>query len=332
MTMSILTKMFGGKGATEKTAPEPRGVDLSGALSMQLHGEQGPALEAYQKLALERPDDYLARFLAATIRAEQGEVAEAAESLRALSRDIAANEDTISRLIMMEVVSVATNAMMPAIAQIIVSFAEALKEKGLLQEAAVCLEIAVGLAPDNAHILHKFGDLLHDLRMYDYAEEVLKDALKRAPNHWGALYTYAVLLQDLKRDEEALEYYQKAVTFNPDHVNCRNNYGAALLRTNRLEEALAQCSVAEELAPDSPFVKVNLGNIYLLMQQYEAARDRFAEAVSLHAGLPAAYFGLARAEELLQGDPARIRELYQKALRLEPQLAEIHPNLKSLLD
>lgn len=330
--MSIFSKMFGTKESTEKSAAEPKDVDLSAALSLQLHGELEPALEAYQKLAAKRPDDYLARFLAATIRAGQGEIAEAAESLRAISREVSSKEDTISRTIMMDVVSVATTSMMPAVAQIIVSFADALKKGGLVQEAAVCLEIAVGLAPDNAHVLHQFGDILHDLRMYEYAEEVLKDALKRAPNHWGALYTYAVLLQDLRRDEEALEYYEKAVRFNPEHVNCRNNYGAALLRTNRLEEALVQCQAAEELAPDSPLVKVNLGNIHLLMQQYEAARDRFAEAVSLNAGLPAAYFGLARAEELLEGDPDKIRGLYQQAVRLDPSLAEIHPNLKNLLD
>jgi tetratricopeptide (TPR) repeat protein len=325
--MSLFKKMFGSKATTGNAAA----VDLATALSMHLRGELDQALAAYTAIKKESPDDNLARFFAAAIMGGNGEVADAADALRALSRDISAQGDSISRALILEIIALATNEMIPGVADIMVSFAEELKTKRFVQEAVVCLEIAAGLVPENADVLYKFGDTLHDLRIYDYAESVLQGALKRSPNHWGALYTYAVLLQDLKRDEEALAYYEKAVDLDPDHPRCRNNYGAALLRTNRLEEALVHCSAAAELDPGSPFVKVNLGNIHLLMEQYETARSCFAEAILLNEHLAPAYFGLGRVEELLGSDPARVRDLYIRTLQLDPSLANMHPALKNLL-
>jgi Flp pilus assembly protein TadD len=325
--MSIFKEMFGSKGATGNVAA----VDFATALSMHLQGELDQALDAYNVIKKESPEDTLVQFFAAAIMAGNGQVVEAAESLRALSQQIASQGDAISRALILEVIALATTEMTPGVADIMVSFAEELKTKRFVQEAAVCLEIAAGLVPENANVLFKFGDILHDLRVYDYAESVLLDALKRSPNHWGALYTYAVLLQDLKRDEEAIAYYERAIKLNPDHPRCRNNYGAALLRTNRLDDALAHCTVAAELDPDSPLVKVNLGNVHLLMEKYEMARTCFAEAISLNQHLAPAYFGLGRVEELMGTDPARVRELYIRTLQLDPSLANIHPALNEIL-
>lgn len=328
--MSLFDKFFGAKETTGKTVDQSQPVDLTTAIQMHLKGEVDQALGAYLRICEEVPEDVVAPFMAAAIRAGKGEIAEAAERLRTLSQNIASRGDTISAAIVSEVATVAPGRMLPGVAAAAVSFGDALKQEGLVQEAAVCFEIGAGIVPDNANVLHKFGDTLHDLRMYEYAESVLQEALKHAPNHWGALYTYAVLLQDLQRDEEALQYYDKAVTFYPTHAKAQNNYGAALLRTNRLEAALEHCTIAAGLDPTSPLVQVNLGNIHMLMENYEQARSCFAEAVSLNDSLAAAYFGLARAEEILGTDPARVRELYRRAVQLDPALGNISPALKEL--
>ncbi|HBG04293.1 MAG TPA: hypothetical protein DDY22_01755 [Geobacter sp.] len=333
--MGLFSKMFGTKVTSDKTAVEPGEGDFIAALSMQLRGELEPALTAYLSIAEELPDHTLAPFFAAAVKAGKGNTAEAAESLRLLSGQISQLGETISRVITTELVARLRDEpkviSIPAVAEIVVSLGDLLKGDGFVQESAVCFEIAAGLVPEHAHVLHKLGDTLHDLRIYDYAESVLLRALQCAPNHWGTLYTYAVLLQDLGRNEEAIAYYEKAVTYDPDHVNCQNNYGAALLRTNRLEEALAHCTVAAGLDPASAFVKVNLGNIYLLMQEYETARNFFAEAISLNDKLASAYFGLGSVEQSLGSDPALVQELYLKALEINPSICEAHHSLGNLL-
>jgi tetratricopeptide (TPR) repeat protein len=319
--------------AVEKAAAEQQGTNFVSTLLMHVRGDLEPALAAYQRILEETPEDHLALFLVAVIDAAQGRTAAAVESLRHLSRQISLAGDSPSRAILLELIEQIRDRpilKVPDLAEVVVSFAGQLKEEGYLQESAVGLEIAAGLAPDNAHVLHKLGDTLHDLRMYEYAEAVLQEALKCAPNHWESLYTYAVLLQDLGRDAEAVDYYEKAVVFNPDHVNCHNNYGAALLRLGRLDEALAQCTLAAELDPSSPFVKVNLGNIYLLMQEYESARTNFSEAISLNGNLAPAYFGLGFVEQSQGSHPEKVKPLYLKAVEINPSIAEVHHALGNL--
>jgi len=333
--MSLFTKIFGSKTTADQAAAKPKKADFIAALSLHVSGEREAALGAYQSIAEELPNDALAPFFAAAIKAASGDAAAAAESLRQLSGHVAAQGENISRVMSLELLAQVGDQPLPlsvpAVAEIIASFGDQLRGGGFLQESAVCLEIAAGLIPDNPHLLHKFGDTLHDLRIYDYAESVLQDALKHAPNHWGALYTYAVLLQDLGRDAEAIACYEKAVTFNPDHANCQNNYGAALLRTNRVEEALVHCTLAEGLDPKSPLVKVNLGNIRMLLQEYETARTCFSEAIALNDNFAPAYFGLASVEQSLGSDPTRVRELYLKGIEINPLIPEAHQALGNLL-
>jgi len=332
--MSLFDKMFGKKVAAEKTSAPHQEIDFITALSMHVRGELETALSAYLSFAEKTPEYTLAPFFAATIEAGKGNTAEAADTLRALSRQFSAAGESVSRGIALEIIDLLkdrTLPKLPAVADLIVSFGDLLKKQGHIRESAVCFEIGTGLVPDNAHMLHKLGDTLHDLRIYDYAESVLKEALKHAPYHFGAIYTYAVLLQDLGRNEEAIAYYEKAVQLVPTHVSCQNNYGAALLRANRLDDALIHCTLAEELDPKAPLVKINLGYIHSLRQEFDAARTCFTEALSLNDKLDPAYFGLASVEQAVQGDTGRIKELYLKAVEINPALAEAHYALGNVL-
>ena len=332
--MSFFSKIFKSNEIADKTTADPREVDFSAALSMHLRGEVDSALGIYLKIAEKLPDDCLAPFFASAIKAGKGNIVEAAEILRSLSHRISLKEENISREISLNLVALMSDDPflgVPAVAEIIVSFGDMLKKEGFVRESAVCFEIATGLVPDNAHMLYKLGDTLHDLGVYDYAESVLLEALNHVPNHWESLYTYAVLLQDLKRFAEAITYYEKAVKLNPDHVRCQNNYGVTLMMTNRLDEALAHYTIAEELAPDFPLVKINLGNLHLLRQEYETARTNYLEAITLNKNLAPAYFGLASVEQILGSDSGRIRELYLKAIELNPSIPEVHHALGNLL-
>jgi len=331
--MGFLDKMFGPKETAGTTAAE-QGVDFFTALSMHLRGDVEPALGAYRTIAAQLPDYTLAPFFAAAALAGTGNTAAAAELLRDLSRRIAAGGEAISRAITRDLFALMNDEPTmdaPAMAETIVILGDSLKEEGFVQESAVCFEIAAGLLPDHASVLHKLGDTLHDMGVYDYAEAVLRKALEYAPNHWDSLYTYAVLLQDLGRFDEAIGCYERAVKLYPDHVKCRNNYGAALMLTGRLDEALAQCTSAAELDPAFPLAKVNLGNINMLKQEYEAARSCFTEAIELDNNVAPAYFGLGSVEQCTGGDPARVRELYRKAIELNPSIPQFHHAMGNLL-
>ncbi|MBU5638968.1 tetratricopeptide repeat protein [Geomonas sp. Red69] len=333
--MGIFGKMFGKDSAQGRGTAPVKEINFITALSMHVRGELEPALSAYAGMAERDPNDFLALFFAAAIKAETGKLEEAVQGLREMSGRISESGDSISRVVVSELANLladdSATVKRPAVTELVAAFGDLLKKEGQIREGAVCFEVASGLAPDNAHVLYKLGDTLHDLRIYDYAESVLLGALKHAPYHFGALYTYAVLLQDLGRNDEAIAQYEKAVKLVPTHVGCQNNYGAALLRANRLDEALQHCSTALELDPKAPLVKINLGYIYLLKKDFTAARKSFSGAIELNDQLAPAYFGLASAEQALESDPETIRELYQKAIEANPAIAEVHHALANLL-
>ena len=331
--MGFFNKMFGDKETAANAAPSKEN-DFIDALALHLRGEVDPALGVYLQIVKEFPNDYLSPFFISAIMAGQGKTAEAAANLRFLSQQIAGQGGTISQSIYQRIVVQMNEALhlsVPAVAQIIATFGDLLKENRFLQESAVCFEIAKGLDPENADLLYKFGDTLHDLRNYDYAESVLQEALKSAPEHWGALYTYGVLLQDLGRFDEAISCYEQAVAIDPDHAKCQNNFGAALLMTARADEALAHCTRAVELSPDFPLAKINLGNIHLRKGEYEVARSCYTEALALDATLAPAYFGLGTAEKGLGSDSARVQELYRKAIELNPAVPAFQQALDNIL-
>lgn len=338
--MGFFSKFFGSKeprqaDPQETVAAEERGsADFTAAVLMQMRGENDAALAAYQEMTDRFPDDNLAPFFAAAIKAGSGSVEDAVAVLRSLSQRCSEAEQGISQVIIQELAAQLSDSSqhgrIPGIAELIVSFGDNVKAAGFVYEAAVLYEVAVALLPDRANVLHRLGDTLHDLRLYEYAESVLQEALKHAPNHWDSLYSYALLLQQLGRDKEALPYYEKATVFNPDHVNCRNNYGSALMRTQRLEEALQQCNAAFGLEPENPFVQINLGNIRYLMREPDKAREHFRKAIELNPEHPAAYFGLAAVEQALGSPREVVQELYQKVLAVNPQIAEAHHALGTI--
>ena len=331
--MGFFDKMFGSKDGGTKISQQ-ESADFVTALQMHLRGELESAIAAYDRFAADSPNDNLAPFFAAAARAALGDVTGAAERLRSLSRRAAEEETTISRAVAGDLVALLHEEpflKVPDVAEVVISLGDTLKSHGLVQESAVCFEVAAGLLPDHANVLYKLGDTLHDLRMYEYADKVLQEALRLAPNHWDSLYTHAVLLQDLGRFDEALEQYENAVRLNPDHVKCRNNYGAALMIANRLDEALVQCGEAERLDPSFPLAQVNLGNINLLKGDAEAARACFERAISLEGTLALAHFGLGSAEQSLGADGERVRQLYLRAIELNPSFAEFHHALGKLL-
>src|SRR5512138_3310323 len=141
--MGFFTKMFGPKDPANPTAAEPRGVDFFTALSMHLRSELDPALKAYLMIAEELPDYNLAPFFAAAIMAGTENIAEAAERLRDLSLRISSGGETISRTVAKELFSLMNEEPtlnVPAVAEIIVSFGDRLKQEGFVQESAVCFE------------------------------------------------------------------------------------------------------------------------------------------------------------------------------------------------
>ena len=153
------------------------------------------------------------------------------------------------------------------------------------------------------------------LKNYRAALDRFHDALLYKPNDAEAMYGLGVTQEKLDLLEQADQSYRKYLQILPNGP-----------KSNDAQEALKR--IAPHLAtktdngtsdPSKQAAHdMDVGETYLSTNKYDAARERFEEALRLAPENPLVYFRLAQSLQGMQRlDPARL--YYRKYLELEPK-------------
>ncbi len=140
---------------------------------------------------------------------------------------------------------------------------------------------------------------------------------------YGELGRAALYYEISEIIEPALENAQR---LDPEDYRWPYYLGAYHQDQRRLEEAIGQLERAHELRPDDLAIDVRLGQLALLSDRPEEARAYFELARGSEEFAALALYGLGRSASL-RGDDAAAVELFQAALELEPEAAEVHQQL-----
>ena len=87
-----------------------------------------------------------------------------------------------------------------------------------------------------------------------------------------------------ERYDISAEHLARAIEINPRFSDARNNYARALIELGRFDEAKRQLDIVlrDLTYDDPPKAWVNYGLVYFRKKDFEAARQKFAEAIKIN--------------------------------------------------
>lgn len=242
-----------------------------------------------------QPDSYEALNLLGIIKAQTGQLEEAAQLL---GRALAAR---------------------PGDAAAHSNYGNVLCDLGRWREALALYERALQLDPryleaynNRGRALSTLGDIAAALGSYD-------QLISLQPDNADAHYNRGASLEKLNRSEEALESYARAMRLRPRFAEACYNSGIALHRLQRFEEAIHHYDRALEIAPGFAAAANNRGVSLQELGRHEEALASYARALRDKPDLADAYNNQGHALSDLDR-PQEALQSYQRALQLDPGL------------
>jgi tetratricopeptide (TPR) repeat protein len=177
----------------------------------------------------------------------------------------------------------------------------------------------------------------------ELAEAIIGQALEVDEANAELHYLKArMLLEEDGRMREALAELRRAVELRPDFAEARMALGIQLMNGANYTDALAQFQAAANLAPTLVAVHLNLGDAHRASKNWKQAKESFDRALAMQSNLPEAHFNLALmymsagdgfpGQSLLQSLQKSIEQfnLYRNAMG--PRLARDDPSAAYLED
>jgi len=165
--------------------------------------------------------------------------------------------------------------------------------------AALELFTAAAALPDCRPAVHRHrGEALAALDQAAEAEEAFKKAVKVNPSDAGALSSLAGLYLDRGANLEiALSMARQAMKLEPTSARHARAAGRALTVLGRLDQAAELLQEAAEDHPGDPFLLVQLGRVEMQRDQAVRAKDLFLKALSMEPNLDEARRALVELED-----------------------------------
>lgn len=305
----------------EATAPGPVARLFGDAAALHQNGRLDEAARRYQAILLADASHFDALHLFGVLRAQQGQLAEAANLLRRAIECNPVSGPAHNNLGMtLNLLKRHEDAVAPLERAVALdrrnavahnNLGVALQALGRVQPAAACFERAVGLRPDYVEALNNFGAALQSLGRGDEAIPVLEKALALNPGFTDAALNLGAALHALDRQSEAMACFDRVLAADPRNVAVLGQIGAIHLETGRFADARACYERALEIEPGNARVlfdlvqcgKVRADDPHLAVLE-GLARNPAALAedhrIRLHFALGKAYGDLGRNEPAFQ--------------------------------
>lgn len=202
------------------------------------------------------------------------------------------------------------------------NLAQALRERGQLDEAFANYERALHLAPANspryvATIQNDLGLVRLRQGRPDEAESHFEAAVRLDPSFAEAQNNYGNVLAAEGKFADAIPHYRAALALKPDFADALVGMGGALVREGRPDEATLQYREALRLDPRLAQAHNGLGSALILQHRDDDAMQEFNRALELKPDLPSAHLNIAIVM-LRKGDTAGARRHLETALSIDP--------------
>lgn len=120
------------------------------------------------------------------------------------------------------------------------------------------------------------------------------------------------------RMDEAERGFKSVIQFHPELGGPHANLGVIYRQANKLPEAVAELELAVKASPRQPVYFNQLGITYRLQGQFAKAREAYERAIDLDPNYATATLNLGILSDLYLWDGKRAMELYDRYLALTP--------------
>jgi Tfp pilus assembly protein PilF len=217
----------------------------------------------------------------------------------------------------------------PRKARVINNFANALKDKGLPDQALIKYQEAIKYDPHYVLAQMNLGIAYLKKGMYHDAVRELSKAIALKSDYAQAYFNLGLARMNQGRYDEGLQAGRKALEIDPNNADAHNLLGALYYRKGMVDEAIVEFKKALE----NNFLHLqaidNLGVAYLAQGKINEAIKEFNRALGVNDRDVEAYNNLGVAY-LKKGDKEEARLQFVRALQIKPQFGKARLNLKRL--
>jgi tetratricopeptide (TPR) repeat protein len=194
---------------------------------------------------------------------------------------------------------------------------------------------AVRATPDSYIAYENLAQALRERGELEESRATYERALSLAPAHSPAYVaviqnSLGLVLTRQGRQDDARARFEAAVAANPAFAEPHGNLGNALAAEGRFANAIEHYRIAITLKPDFAEAQLGLGSALLSQGNAAEAIVQYQAALKLDPSLAQAHNGLG-ASLAREGRDDEALAQYEEALRLKPDLATAHFNLAMLL-
>lgn len=185
--------------------------------------------------------------------------------------------------------------------------------------ALIDLTEAEKLDPDNPDVLYHLGMAYMGKKRPDLAEARLQRAIMLKSNYSAARNDLGVAYLELKRWDNAIQQFKivKDDLFYDNSENATINLGLAYLGKGDYQKALAELHPLAAINPRNPVIRLSLGRVLFAMDKSEQAIGEYKKAIEIYRDYGAAHYYLGQAQLKLNNLDAA-RTAFNEAVKLIP--------------
>jgi len=186
--------------------------------------------------------------------------------------------------------------------------------------ALVELTEAEKFDPENPELLYNLGLAYIGKKRPDLAEKRLQHALILKPNYTTARNDLGVAYLELKQWDNAIQQFKivKDDLFYENSENATINLGLAYLGKGDYPKALEELKSVAAANPRNPVIRISLGRVWFAMDKTEQAIGEYKKALEIFRDYGDAYYYLGLAYLKLNNVDAA-RTSFKEAVRIIPE-------------
>ncbi|MBT9614039.1 MAG: tetratricopeptide repeat protein [Burkholderiales bacterium] len=239
------------------------------ASDSHLRGDLAAAEAGYMQLLAADPDNIDARFLNATLHAQQSKWALAADELRQLV------------------------VLQPTHIDAWLNLAHVLEALSDIAAAAECYKAVLSHRPHDAQSWYHLGLMAYRTKNFAEAEGAYRQFVALTPSSVEGHFNLGATLHELMRLREAEAQYQRVLVLDASQVEAHRGLGTIAMQERRYADAVAYFQAGLAIAPNDVELLSNLGVMLQKCQRMTEAESAFRQAIAHQPDHINAHFNLA---------------------------------------